>query len=230
MATQTTEPVTGPLEDRRHPRRTTAALFLAGGLLMGLGGLLHPHGSGADVDAHLLTMFESPTWPVAHWLLLAGGVASFLAFARAWRTQAFGPQVQRWLPVVTVGWGFGALELVPHLLARHEAHALAHHRATPVLDVHVLMQVVASPAVGLTGALVAVAVARAARSQAGPVPRRLRRGGGACSPPRPARSSRSPATPGSPCCSPSRPGSPSGSRAPAYDCCADRSDQLLRRY
>lgn len=51
------------------------------------------------------------------------------------------------------------------LLAAHEAHALAHGEATPVLDVHVVMQVLASPAVGLTGALLAVAVARAAGSR-----------------------------------------------------------------
>jgi hypothetical protein len=73
--------------------------------------------------------------------------------------------VQRWLPLVIIGWGFGALELVPHLLAAGEAHELAHHEATPVLDLHVVMQVIASPAVGLTAALLAVVVARAARTR-----------------------------------------------------------------
>jgi hypothetical protein len=143
----------------------TAALFVTGGLLMAAGGALHPQGSGGTLEAHLLSMFASPGWPLAHALLLVGGVTSFLAMASAWRSQAFGARVQRWLPLAMIGWGFGALELVPHLLAADEAHGLAHHEATPVLDLHVFMQVIASPAVGLTGALLAVAVARASRSR-----------------------------------------------------------------
>ena len=156
---------TTSLDDRRGTRRRTAPLFVCGGLLMAAGGQTHPIGHGDTVDAHLLTMFESPAWPLAHLLLLAGAVASVAAFVSAWRTQAFGPRVQRWLPVVAVCWGFGAAELVPHLLAAEDAHALQHHEATPVLDVHVLMQVIASPVVSLTGAFIAVAVAVAARTR-----------------------------------------------------------------
>jgi hypothetical protein len=170
MALETSAPApTAPLlapPAARRGRTVTAALFLVGGLLMAAGGALHPHGSGSTVEAHLLSMFASPGWPLAHWVLLAGGVAGFLAFTAAWRTEAFDPRVRRWLPVAVAGWGFGALELVPHLLAAGEAHELAHHEATPVLDAHVVMQVVASPAVGLTGALIAVLVARAARTRA----------------------------------------------------------------
>ena len=150
---------------RRTSHRTTAALFTVAGLLMAVGGQMHPRGSGDTVNAHLLSMFESPAWPLSHTVLLAGGVAAFLAFASAWRREAFGPQVQRWLPAAIAGWAFGAVEMIPHLMAAREASALEHHHATPVLDVHVVMQVIASPVVGLTGALVAVAVARAARSR-----------------------------------------------------------------
>ena len=92
----------------RTSHRTTAALFTVAGLLMAAGGQLHPRGSGDTVNAHLLSMFESPAWPLSHTVLLAGGVAAFLAFVSAWRTQAFGPQVQRWLPAAMVGWAFGA--------------------------------------------------------------------------------------------------------------------------
>lgn len=149
----------------RRTGTATAALFIVGGLFMAVGGAMHPQGSGSTVEAHLLSMFASPGWPLAHWILLVGGVAGFLALASAWHARAFGPRAQRWLPVAMVGWGFGALELVPHLLAAGEAHELAHHEATPVLDVHVVMQVIASPAVGLTGALLAVLVARATGSR-----------------------------------------------------------------
>jgi hypothetical protein len=113
--------------------RTTAALFIGGGLLTVAGGQMHPRGSGGSFEAHLLSMLESPTWPLAHTVLLMGAVASLSAFIAAWSTQAFGPRVQRWLPLVAVGWGFGAAEMVPHLFAAHEAHALEHHQATPVL-------------------------------------------------------------------------------------------------
>ncbi len=97
-------------------------------------------------------------------LLLAGSLAAVLALVAARRAEAFGSRVQRWLPLAIGGWWFGTAELVPHLLAAHEAQALGHHEATPVLDVHLLMQVIAAPAVGLTGAVLAVVVARAART------------------------------------------------------------------
>ena len=98
-------------------RRVTAVLFLVGGLLMAAGGQQHPVGTGSTVEAHLLSMFDSPRWNLAHLLLLIGGVVNLLAFVSAWRTSAFGPRVQRWLPAAIIGWGFGAVELLPHLLA-----------------------------------------------------------------------------------------------------------------
>ncbi len=145
-------------------RRLTATLLILGGLLMAAGGQLHPTGSGPTVEAHLLSMFGDPRWGEAHVLLLIGSIASVLGFVTAWRGCVFGPRVQRVLPAVMIGWGFGAVEMVPHLWAAHEADALTHHGATPVLDLHVILQVIASPAVGLTGALVAVVVARSART------------------------------------------------------------------
>ena len=163
MATDTQLEIAAPAA-RFDPRRRTATLFAVGGVLMAVGGALHPQGSGDTVEAHLLSMFDSPAWPLAHVVLLAGAVVSFLGFLSAWRSVVFGPVVQRWLPWAVTAWGFGAAELVPHLLAAHEAHELAYHDATPILDAHVVMQVIASPAVGLTGAVVAVAVARAART------------------------------------------------------------------
>jgi hypothetical protein len=153
------------LTGRRTSARASGALFVGGGILTAVGGKLHPVGSGDDVPGHLLTMFASPAWPLAHLLLLAGTVLGVTAILSAWRGRLFGAQVQPWLVVAALGWTFGAVELVPHLLAAREAHALAHHQATPVLDVHLVMQVVASPAVGLTGAALATAIARASRSR-----------------------------------------------------------------
>ena len=149
----------------RASRRLVAILFSTGGLGIALGGQLHPHGHGDTVDAHLLSMFESPAWAPAHWVLLVGSVLAAAGLVVAWRRHTFGPSVQRWLPAASVAWVFGALEVIPHLLAAGEAHALEHHEATPVLDLHVLLQVASAPLVGISGAVVAVLVARAARTR-----------------------------------------------------------------
>jgi hypothetical protein len=161
MAAPALDTATVPAATGRS-RTTTAALLIVGGLLMAVGGQMHPRGSGDTVDEHLLAMFDSSMWVGAHTVSLVGALVSVLAFVAAWRAEVFGPGVQRVLPLVIVGWAFGVIELVPHLLAAGDASALAHHQATPVLDLHVGLQTVAGPAVGLTGALLAVAVARAA--------------------------------------------------------------------
>ena len=150
----------------RTRHRTTAVLLVAGGLLLAVGGQLHPRGSGNTVEAHLLSMLASPQWAFAHLISLAGLVVVTVAFAGAWRSGAFGPSARPWVLLAALGWGFGALEQVPHLLAAGDAHALAHHEPTPVLDLHVMLQIVATPAVGLSGAAVAVAAARSAGSRA----------------------------------------------------------------
>ncbi len=147
-------------------RRTTPVLFVVGGLLLAAGGQTHPQGSCDTVDEHLLSMFGGPTWVMSHLLLLAGAVVCALALEVARRRQVLGPGLRPVLLACVVGWGFGALETVPHLLAAGESDALSHHDATPVLDLHVVLQLVATPAVGFTTAVLAVAVARAARTTA----------------------------------------------------------------
>jgi hypothetical protein len=151
----------------RH--RGTAALFVTGGLVLAAGGQTHPRGTGDTVDAHLLSMFSGPTWGLSHLLLLLGSVLCAMALWSAGRATVFAPRVRRWLPLALGAWAFGALETIPHLMAAGEAHALEHHKATPVLDLHVVLQLVATPVVGLATAVVAVAVARSERT----VPARL---------------------------------------------------------
>ena len=148
---------------RAHPR--LAALPLgAGGILLAVGGGLHPHGSGATVDAYLASMLGSPTWLPSHLLLLLGTALATVGFVTTRRAAVFGPGVRRWLAAAAVGWGLATVELVPHLVAARDADGLAHHHATPVLDLHLALQVVATPLMGLTGAALAIAVARSARS------------------------------------------------------------------
>ena len=161
MALTATSPRVAPSSGARDRRPSTAAALVTGGLLLSVGGQLHPVGSGDTVEGHLLTMFENPAWPLAHLISLAGAVLAALGLWLARRRGSFDPVSRRGLGLVVLAWAFGAAEQVPHLLAASEAHALAHHEGTPLLDAHLAMQLVATPVVGLSGAALAVAVARA---------------------------------------------------------------------
>ncbi|MGD9531527.1 hypothetical protein [Pseudonocardia sp.] len=148
------------------PLRSPAALLGAGGVLLLAGGPLHPDGSGATVEEHLASMLTAPTWGISHLLLLAGSVLAVAGFVAAWRGEAFGPRVTPLLPLVIACWTLGVLDAVPHLLASHDHAHLVGGAPTPILDVHLVLQTVAVPAVGLTGALVAAAVAWSDRTVA----------------------------------------------------------------
>ncbi len=163
----TTAPTTGDAADqgvrgRRGPGALATLPLGVGGLLLALGGQLHPHGSGDTVPGYLGSMLADPGWPLSHALLLAGTVLAAAGFLTARRGTVLGAPVRRWLTVAAVGWVFAAVEMVPHLFAVVDADALDHHAATPVLDIHLVLQVLSTPAVGLTTAALAVAVARSA--------------------------------------------------------------------
>ncbi len=174
MSTATTPGTTTDPSGRTatHPDPTShrdagrlAALPLGlGGLLLALGGQMHPHGSGDTVPTYLGSMLADPGWPLSHALLLAGTLLAALGFVTTRRADTFARPVRRWLTVAAAGWTFAAVEMVPHLFAVVDADALEHHHATPVLDVHLVLQVLSTPALGLTAAVVAVAVARSART------------------------------------------------------------------
>lgn len=66
--------------------------------------------------------------------------------------------------VATVCWAIWVVELVPHLLAGSEHHALEAGESTPVLTTHLTLSVVTGPLLGLSTAALAVAVAGAART------------------------------------------------------------------
>ncbi|HET7820657.1 MAG TPA: hypothetical protein VFL10_03950 [Ornithinibacter sp.] len=150
---------------RHAPSARLAALPLGiGGLLIAAGGQLHPHGSGATVDSYLASMLGSGTWLPSHLLLLLGTALATVGFVTTRRAEVFGPRVEGWLVTAAIGWGVATVELVPHLVAVRDADGLAHHHATPVLDLHLSLQVAATPLMGLTGAALAIAVAWSART------------------------------------------------------------------
>jgi hypothetical protein len=148
-----------------RPTRTTAGLLGAAGVFLGVGGQLHPRGEGDTLDEALASMLGSDAWAPAHVLLLVGVVLAVAGFSHAYRHRTFGGPAGRWLLVAIVGWGLGAVELVPHLFATQDLAGLEDHGETPLVDAHLLLQTFVSPALGLSGAAVAIAVALTARTK-----------------------------------------------------------------
>ena len=145
-------------------RRWPAVLLGAGGLVMAVGGSLHPHDAEETLTDTLVGLLSSPAWGISHLLILAGVVLVVAGLAGARQERLFPDQVRVWLTVAIVCWTVAVVELVSHLLAGSEHRALEAGGATPMLTTHLTLSVVTEPLLGLSTAALAVAVARAART------------------------------------------------------------------
>jgi hypothetical protein len=133
------------------------------GLLIGLGGVLHPRvDTSLDFEQGLAGMFESSVWDASHAVTMAGFLT--LAVSLAVLVRALGPA---WTPRLRlIGWiaavaaGFAAVESLPHLLAASDVGALRRGEATPLADLHTILQAISTPAVGLSLAALVLAGAR----------------------------------------------------------------------
>ncbi len=142
--------------------RSEAVGLVVGGLLYAVGGQLHPRGTGATKRTYIASMLDQGSWAASHLLSLAGLLVIAVALGGAYRACAFGMRAQMWVAAAIVGTGFGAVELLPHAAAAGELDSLENGYATPLLDLHLWLQMFATPAVGLTTAALGVAVARGA--------------------------------------------------------------------
>jgi hypothetical protein len=153
---------------KTEPETASAAPTLAVGLaaagsLLAAGGLMHPRAdTEAGYDQALAGMFAASAWTASHALTMAGFVLIAVALAALLRTLG-----QGWTaPVRAAAWAavaaaaLAAVESVPHLLASSESDALLRGDATPLTDLHALLQAVASPAFGLSVAALALTTAR----------------------------------------------------------------------
>ncbi len=145
-------------------RQRSGAAIGAGGLLVLAGTQLHPHDGAASVHETLAQYFRASTWDVSHLLILVGLWVTVAGLLLARRDGVFDPRLRRQLLVTATCWALVSIELVPHLLARHDLDALQHHGETPVLDLHLVLGAVATPLFGLTAALLAVALAVTGRT------------------------------------------------------------------
>jgi hypothetical protein len=141
-------------------RARSAAIGLAtAGLLLGIGGVLHPRvDTSVGYEQGMAGMFESTAWTGAHTLTLAGYVLLAVSLALLVPVLEGRGRLIAWAAVA--GAGIAAVESVPHLLAASEADALLAHGSTPLTDLHSTLQAVSTPAVGLSVAALALASTR----------------------------------------------------------------------
>jgi hypothetical protein len=147
---------------RHHAARRAAVVFGVGGALLAVGGTMHPHETSGSMHESLLAIVGSPAWLPAHAVLLAGMLTALVGLILLRRHDAFPARVRPWLTGTIIAWAVATPEFVPHLLAGSEHDALEAGGATPMVDTHLALSPFTTPLVGLSTALLAVAVARAA--------------------------------------------------------------------
>jgi hypothetical protein len=145
--------------------RKTTSLMIAGGMTMAIGGQLHPKGEGDTFDDSVLSMLQNSAWNLSHLLLLVGLLLGVAALVVAKRGGVFAPSVGPWLTAAIVGWSLGAIEMIPHALSATESDAFQAGGSTPLLDLHTWIEVISTPALGLSSIALAIAVARDARTR-----------------------------------------------------------------
>jgi hypothetical protein len=138
-------------------------LWLAGGgLLIAVGGQLHPIGEGDTMPAALASMTGDQLWTISHVLLLAGLAVVLVGLVLAYRDRTLGSSLDLPLRLAILGYSFGALEMVPHLLASRDHDELAAGEITTFVRAHLVLESLVTPLLAVSTILLAIAVARAA--------------------------------------------------------------------
>jgi hypothetical protein len=157
------------MQPRSHnvnsPSSTGAIGLAVAGLLIGLGGVLHPRvDTSVGFDQGLAGMFQSATWSPSHLLTMAG----YLVLALSLAALATG-SLRVLGRIAAAATAFAAVESVPHLLAASEAS---------LADVHTVLQAFSTPAVGLSLAALALVGRRSGELDAGRIATALAVAGG----------------------------------------------------
>jgi hypothetical protein len=118
------------------------SLFAVAGVVIFIGGPMHPAGTMEEMLAH-------EDWFMAHALMtLAFGVmaAGLACFAR----EAAAPRLARWTRYAIIGTVVQTLEMAVHTAASVDHANLVAGAATPVLTTHMWMAVFLSPLFGIS--------------------------------------------------------------------------------
>ncbi|WP_124706829.1 hypothetical protein [Gordonia insulae] len=111
-----------------------------------------------SLEAHMISMMESPTWVLSHVIAMTGTVliaASLALLARSIRPHALAPFVT----VAAVGASLAAIEYIPHILAVTELEQLRVGGPAPITRTHELIAAFSGPLFGFGTAVLAIAVA-----------------------------------------------------------------------
>lgn len=134
------------------PRRITGSvdqlLLLVAGLLMFVGAQLHPRASldlsFREVEAATLS---ADRWEADHLLILVCLVCLWLGVALMMRRRPDRTE-RRLLALMLAGTTVLVPEMVVHTLMASEAHAVGAGGATPLFDIHLVLQAIGTPLFG----------------------------------------------------------------------------------
>jgi hypothetical protein len=123
--------------------------LVASGILLALGGRMHPQADAEDSLRHeLATMMADDRWIPGHTLIVISTVLLALGLWTAYRTRAWPSTVQRGLGLAAAAISLYVVETLAHLGAAADAEALAHGEAAPVAMTHIGLSVVLYPITG----------------------------------------------------------------------------------
>jgi hypothetical protein len=143
---------------------TVGAWLALGGLLVAVGGQLHPIGEGDTLPEAFAAMTGDHLWTISHVLLLTGLAAALVGLIAAYHARTFGPTLDVPLRIAIWGYSLGVLELVPHLLASRDHDELAAGELTTFVRVHLVLESLTTPVLAVSTVVLAVGVARTART------------------------------------------------------------------
>lgn len=148
------------MQDDMKSRRVGGGLLGAGALTFLLYAATHPHDeASATLTGAVASMAAQPAWVLSHVIgLLALTLigAGMVTLVRSHRF-AESPRLHWWGWAVVAAVVIGAIETIPHILVASESAALAAGGPTPITDLHLALQILFTPAYGLSIAGLAVA-------------------------------------------------------------------------
>jgi hypothetical protein len=124
-------------------------LMVAGGVMMALGGRMHPEADASGtLREELAEMTADDAWVPGHTLVMLGTFALVAALWWALAADAW-PRARRALIATAVAMSLYAVETVFHLAAVVDAEHLAHGHAAPISVTHIGLAIVLYPVSGL---------------------------------------------------------------------------------
>ncbi len=124
-------------------------LMIAGGILIALGGRMHPEADASGtLSEELAEMTADDAWVPGHTLLMLGTVGLVWALWRARAANAW-PCARRMLTAAAMAMGLYSIETVFHLAAVLDAEHLADGDAAPLSVTHIGLAILLYPVSGV---------------------------------------------------------------------------------